>query len=160
MIRIDHWPSPTTVRLLYAQAVCELGFSSHVCLLGVAMTRPEQWSCLLLSHTSASICFGIGDRHAPEQLEAYARDSGNEQLLSQSQSSSFSSSYFAAILVLCFRSSSSSFVAFGLAKTPARINLASSSLTVKLSGVRPSPSKPTMRSAPTPSMNEITHGRT
>lgn len=80
------------------------------------------------------------------------------QPIYQSQSSSSSSCCFA--LLLCFALSSSSFVTLFLARTFARISLASRSRVVKFSAVRPSPSNPMMRSAPTPSMKAITQGST
>jgi hypothetical protein len=76
-----------------------------------------------------------------------------------SQSSSSSSSCLPALLFCSLRFSSSSVTLF-LTKTSARISLASRSRVAKLSGDLPSPSKPTMRSTPTPSMKARTHGRT
>ena len=76
----------------------------------------------------------------------------------QSQSSS-DSSCLASLCLRC-RSLSSSWLTFVLASTPALINRASRSRVVKSSGVRPSPSKPIILSAPMPLMKAMTQGST
>jgi hypothetical protein len=148
----------------FKRYICEAQKLPHVSLPPIASLR--LLSIHGLDSTAPILRRSLGD--GPKWIPILMNENGaicNGRFLvciltsvTQSQSSS-DSSFLASRLFCCLRLSSSSFT-LDLARTPERINRASRSRVVKSSGVRPSPSKPMILSAPIPSMKAMTQGST
>lgn len=127
----------------------------------LACRKPSRASQLQWPAPSARQLDSSNKRHFPHCFNTWQKPSPaiQFQLPAQSQSSPESSSTTSVFLFRLCHSSSSSYI-FARTSTLQLSNRASSSGNVKLSGLYPIPSKPTMRSVLTPSTKQSTHGRT